>query len=78
MLAGVDPTVTAGGTLATVGIGIDGNGHTGPQTFGHVLAHADNLGTHFMTRYNGHLHHRVTTTIGTEVTTAETYIFHSQ
>ena len=78
MLAGIDPAITAGGTLAAVGIGIDGDGHAWLQTFRYILADTDYLGTYLMTWYDRHLHHRVATTVGAEVTTAETYIFHSQ
>ena len=78
MLTGVYTTVPAGCTFAAVGIRIDRNGHTRFQSFGHVLANADNLGTYLMTWHNRHLHHRVTTAEGAEVATTETYILHLQ
>ena len=77
MLASIYTAVTARGTLATVGIGIHGDSHAWLQSLGHVLANPDNLCSHLMTRHYGHLHHRVASTEGAEVTAAEAYIFHS-
>ena len=78
VFASVHPAVTTRSAFATVGIGIHGHNHTGFQHLGHVLTHADNLGTHLMTGHYGHLHHRVTTAEGIQVASAETHISHFQ
>ena len=78
MLTGIHTAVTTGGTLATVRIRIDGHGHAGLQALGHVLANADDRGTHFMARHHRHAHHRIASTEGAEVTTTKTHVLQLQ
>ena len=78
MLAGVHAAVTAGGTLATVGVGIDGDDHAFFKALGYALAYPLYHGAYLMARHHGHLHHRVTTQVGTQVAATETYILHAK
>ena len=78
MLTGIHTAITAGGTLATIRVGVDGHGHARLQTLRHILADADDRSTHLMARHYWHAHHRIATTEGAQVTATKSYILHLQ
>ena len=78
VLAGIRSAIATRGTLVAVGIGIEGDGHARFESLGHFAAHLHDGCAHLMTRYHGHLHHRVLTEECTEVRATESHIFHFQ
>ena len=78
MLAGVDTTVAAGGTLATVGIGIAGHHHARLQGVRNTSTYGLDDSTHLMTGDDRIECHAVTTHEGIDITTTEAHIVQLQ